>query len=96
MAAVLIGGKLRAARASLADPTTPGTELIHVANQSMVLDLVDDPSHPLANITLQASIATLTYALEHLPDLAKTFQKGLIALNGAPSAFRILLERTSA
>jgi cytosine/adenosine deaminase-related metal-dependent hydrolase len=64
IAAVLIGGKLRAGRASLADPTTPGVELIQVAHQSMVLDLVDDPTHPLANVTLQASIATLSYALE--------------------------------
>jgi 5-methylthioadenosine/S-adenosylhomocysteine deaminase len=92
VAAVLIGGKLRAGRASLVDPTTPGVELIHVANQSMVLDLVDDPTHPLANVTLQGSIATLSCALEHLPDLATTFQRGLMALNGAPSGFRILLE----
>src|SRR5262245_28860962 len=58
----------------------------------MILDLVDDQNHPLAKVTLQESIATLTYALDHLPDLAKTFQTGLRALEGAPSAFRILLE----
>src|ERR1700722_5843734 len=92
VAAVLIGGKLRAGRASLVDPTTPGVELIQVANQSMVLDLVDDPSQPLANITLQGSIATLSYALEHLPDLAKTFQAGNAQLMGAPDRFRIRLE----
>lgn len=92
VAAVLIGGKLRAGRASLVDPTTPGVELIFVANQSMVLDLVDDPSQPLANVTLQGSIATLSYALEHLPDLARTFQTGHTELNGAPGGFRIRLE----
>lgn len=92
VAAVLIGGKLRAGRASLVDPTTPGVELITVANQSMVLDLVDDPNQPLANITLQASIATLSYALEHLPDLAKTFQAGMAALDYLPSRFQIRLE----
>lgn len=92
VAAVLIGGKLRAGRASLVDPTTPGVELIHIANQSMVLDLVDDPSQPLANVTLQGSIATLSYALEHLPDLARTFQTGHAELMGAPSRFRIRLE----
>jgi len=96
VAAVVIGGKLRAGRASLVDPTTPGVELIHVANQSMVLDLVDDPNQPLANVTLQASIATLTYALEHLPDLAKTFQAGHAALMGAPNRFRIRLEMDEA
>jgi 5-methylthioadenosine/S-adenosylhomocysteine deaminase len=96
VAAVLIGGKLRAGRASLVDPTTPGVELIHVANQSMVLDLVDDPSQPLANITLQGSIATLSYALEHLPDLAKTFQAGYAELKGAPRRFRIRLEMDEA
>jgi hypothetical protein len=92
VAAVLIGGQLRAGRASLVDPTTPGVELIQVAHQSMVLDLVDDPNHPLANVTLQASIATLTYALEHLPDLARTFESGHRALNGAPARFLIRLE----
>lgn len=91
VAAVLIGGKLRAGRASLVDPTTLGVELIYVANQSMVLDLVDDPSQPLANVTLQGAIATLSYALEHLPDLAKTFQAGHIELKGAPR-FLIRLE----
>jgi hypothetical protein len=67
-------------------------ELIHIANQFMVLDLVDDPNQPLANVTLQASIATLTYALEHLPDLAKTFEPGHVELRGAPDRFRIRLE----
>src|SRR5262249_30258604 len=88
----VIGGKLRAGRASLVDPATPGVELIHVANQSMVLDLVDDPSHPLAKVTLQAAIATLSHALEHLPDLAKTFQAGHKAFQGAPAGLRIQLE----
>jgi 5-methylthioadenosine/S-adenosylhomocysteine deaminase len=96
VAAVLIGGKLRAGRAALVDPTTPGVELIHVANQSMVLDLVDDPSQPLAKVTLQGAIATLSYALEHLPDLAKTFQAGNAQLMGAPGRFRIQLEMDEA
>jgi hypothetical protein len=96
VAAVLIAGKLRAGRASLVDPTTPGVELIHIANQSMVLDLVDDPNQPLANVTLQGSIATLSYALEHLPDLAKTFQAGHAELMGAPNQFRIRLEMDEA
>ena len=92
VAAVLIGGKVRAGRASLVDPTTSGVELIHVANQSMVLDLVDDPSQPLANVTLQAAIATLSQALEHLPDLANTFHAGQTALHGAAHGFSIHLE----
>jgi cytosine/adenosine deaminase-related metal-dependent hydrolase len=92
VAAVVIGGKLRAGRAGLVDPTTPGVELIHVANQSIVLDLVDDPNHPLAKVTLQGAIATLAYALEHLPDLAKTFQMGIKAFNGAPTGFLVRLE----
>ena len=78
------------------DPTTPGVELTHVANQSVVLDLVDDPNQPLANVTLQASIATLSYALEHLPDLAKTFEAGHAELMGAPGRFRIRLEMDEA
>lgn len=92
VAAVLIGGKLRVGRASLVDPNTPGVELIYVAKQSMVLDLVDDPKEPLANVTLQASIATLSYALEHLPDLAKTFQAGNAELAAGTPRFTIRLE----
>ena len=92
VAAVIIAGKVRAGRASLVDPTTPGVELIHIANQSFVLDLVDDPSQPMANVTLQGSIATLSYALEHLPDLAKTFQTGHAELRGASGRFQIRLE----
>lgn len=92
VAIVVIGGKLRAGRASLVDPTTPGVELIHVANQAIVLDLIDDPNQPLANITLQGAIATLIYALEHLPDLAETFQAGYAALQGTPGKFQIRLE----
>jgi 5-methylthioadenosine/S-adenosylhomocysteine deaminase len=92
VAAVVIGGKLRAGRPSLVDPTTPGVELIYVAKQSMVLDLVDDPNHPLAKVSLQGALATLTYALEHLPDLARTFQTGLRALEGVQPRFQIRLE----
>ena len=83
---------MRAGRASLVDPNTPGVELIYVAKQSMVLDLVDDPKEPLANVTLQASIATLSYALEHLPDLAKTFQAGNAELAAGTPRFTIRLE----
>jgi 5-methylthioadenosine/S-adenosylhomocysteine deaminase len=90
--AITIGGKVRAARASIADPTGPSVELIHIAGQDLVLDLVDDPSHPLANVTLQASIATLSYALEHLPDLAKTFSSGHQALGEFANTFKIRLE----
>jgi 5-methylthioadenosine/S-adenosylhomocysteine deaminase len=92
VAAVIIGGKVRAGRASLVDPTTPGVELIHVANQSMVLDLIDDPDQPLANVTLQASIATLSYALEHLPDIAKTFDAGNFELKSVLGRFLLHLE----
>jgi cytosine/adenosine deaminase-related metal-dependent hydrolase len=92
VAAVVIGGKLRAGRASIADPRTPGVELIRVAEQEMVLDLIDDPIQPLAHVSLQASIATLSYALEHLPDLAQTAISGHAQMKGALNAFQIRLE----
>ena len=92
VAAVVIAGKVRAGRASLVDPTAPNVELIHVANHSMVLDLIDDPTQPLANVTLQASIATLSHALEHLPDIATSFQAGHHELQGAPPKFGLKLE----
>jgi len=92
VAAVLIGGRVRAGRASLVDPGTPDVELIHVAKQSMVLDLVNGPGDPLAKITLQGAIATLSYALEHLPDLTETFKEGHAELRGTSGRFRIQLE----
>jgi 5-methylthioadenosine/S-adenosylhomocysteine deaminase len=95
VAAVLVGGKLRAARSSIADPATEGIELIHVAKQDMVLDLIDEPSQPLAGVSLKNSIATLAYALEHLPDLAKSSQTLRAGLAAAPT-FQIRLEMDEA
>lgn len=92
VAAVLIGGRVRAGRATLVDPSTPNVELIHVAKQDMVLDLIDDPNHPLAHVSLQASIATLSYALENLPELAQTFESGHAQLLGVTHRFQIHLE----
>ena len=92
IAVVVIGGKVRAGRASLVDPTTSGVELMRVARQLMVLDLIDAPNHPLAKVSLQGAVATLSYALEHLPELAKTFQDGIQAFGSAPSRFSIQLE----
>src|SRR3569833_420699 len=92
VAAVMIAGKVRAGRATLLDPSSPDVELILVANQDMVLDLIDDPNHPLAHISLQASIATLGYALEHLPDQTKTFESGHAQLLGVTDRFQIRLD----
>jgi 5-methylthioadenosine/S-adenosylhomocysteine deaminase len=71
--AVLIDGRPRAGRATIIDPTTAGVEMIRVARQDLVLDLVENPNHPLAKTTLGNAIAVLSYSLEHLPDLASRF-----------------------
>ncbi len=46
----------------------------------------------MANVTLQGSIATLSYALEHLPELTYTFQEGHKYLGPASERFAIRLE----
>ena len=70
--AVLIDGRPRAGRAFLIDPATPGVELLRVANQDIVLDLIYK-DHPLAGTTLSSAISRLSFGLEHLPDLAEEF-----------------------
>jgi 5-methylthioadenosine/S-adenosylhomocysteine deaminase len=71
--AVIIDGRPRAGRATILDPTKAGIELIRVAGQDMVLDIAESPTHALAKMSLATSIAMLSYALEHLPELAGKF-----------------------
>ncbi len=71
--AVIVDGRPRAGRATILDPTSVGVELIHIAGQDMVLDITDSPTHPLANMSLATAIAKLSYALDHLPELAGQF-----------------------
>jgi cytosine/adenosine deaminase-related metal-dependent hydrolase len=89
--AVLVEGKTRVGRASILDPNAGSVELIRIAGQEVVLDLIDSPNHPLANISLQGSISTLADALAHLPDLARTFNSGHSAIGGTGKRFYLHL-----
>lgn len=90
--AVIIGGRPRAGRASVIDPRTPGVEMLRVASQDTVLDIVESPTHPLANTKLGSAISTLTYSLEHLPDLAENFLAHHQYMSGAPDRFAVHLD----
>jgi 5-methylthioadenosine/S-adenosylhomocysteine deaminase len=72
--AVIINGQPRSGRATIIDPSTPGVELIQIANQNLVLDIVDSASHPLAGVSLSGAIATITWALANLPQVAQQAQ----------------------
>lgn len=71
---VIIDGRPRAGRATIIDPSTPGVELIQIAKQNLVLDIVPSASHPLAGVPLSSAITTITWALANLPDVAKQAQ----------------------
>lgn len=71
---VIIDGRPRLGRATIIDPSTPNVELIHIAKQNLVLDIVTTPSHPLAGVSLSSAITTITWALANLPDVAKQAQ----------------------
>ena len=53
------------------DPGTASVELIRIAQQNLVLDLVESSTHPLGGTSLSGAIATLTQALANLPELAR-------------------------
>jgi len=72
--AVIIDGRPRSGRATVIDPSTPGVELIQIAKQNLVLDVVVSPSHPLAGVSLSSAITTITWALANLPEVAKQAQ----------------------
>lgn len=90
--AVLIAGEPRAGRAELVDPQPPGIEYIRIAGQDMVLKLVDDAKHPLANVTLQGATSVLADALAHLPDVVDSYNHGQTATDGRAQTFMLRLE----
>jgi 5-methylthioadenosine/S-adenosylhomocysteine deaminase len=89
--AVLIDGRPRAGRALLIDPGTAGVEMLRVANQDIVLDIIDK-GHPLEGMTLGSAISTLSYALEHLPDLAERFFSQHRLMEGATDLYYVELD----
>jgi 5-methylthioadenosine/S-adenosylhomocysteine deaminase len=69
--AVIIDGRPRAGRASVLDPSSAGVELIRIARQNLVVDIIESNTHPLGGTSLSSAIATMTYALANLPDVAR-------------------------
>jgi 5-methylthioadenosine/S-adenosylhomocysteine deaminase len=80
--AVIIGGHPRSGRATIIDPSTPGVELIQIAKQNLVLDIVDSTSHPLAGVSLTNAITTITWALANLPEVARQAQSQAPLMRG--------------
>ncbi|MPR08864.1 amidohydrolase family protein [Microvirga tunisiensis] len=89
--AVLIDGRPRIGRASVIDPTTKGVEMLRVGQQDMVLDIIDR-GHPLDGMALGTAISTLSYALEHLPDLAEQFLPQHQLMREAADRFYVQLD----
>ncbi|QRI72660.1 amidohydrolase family protein [Bradyrhizobium sp. PSBB068] len=69
--AVIIDGRPRAGRATLIDPGSADAELIRIAQQNLVLDIIESKTHPLGGTSLSSAIATMTYALANLKDVAR-------------------------
>jgi 5-methylthioadenosine/S-adenosylhomocysteine deaminase len=69
--AVIIDGRPRAGRATIIDPGSTGVELIHIAQQNLVLDIIDSSTHPLGGTSLSGAITTMTQALANLPNVAR-------------------------
>jgi cytosine/adenosine deaminase-related metal-dependent hydrolase len=90
--AVLIDGRPRAGRVTILDPRTPGVELLRVAKQDMVFDLIESPGHPLAKVRLGEAIASLEYGLAHLPDLATHFLEHHRLMRDAGDSLMLRLE----
>jgi 5-methylthioadenosine/S-adenosylhomocysteine deaminase len=86
--AVVIDGRPRAGRASIVDPSSPGVELIRIAKQNLVLDIIEAADHPLGGTSLSGAISTLTYALTNLPDVAREAQTLAPALIGVHDHWR--------
>lgn len=90
--AVVIDGRPRVGRAALIDPTTTGVELMRIAQQDMVLDIVENPAHPLAKVKLSDAVSALSYALQHLPELASSFASHHELMSNSAGRFVIRLE----
>jgi cytosine/adenosine deaminase-related metal-dependent hydrolase len=90
--AVIIDGRPRVGRATLIDPTSAGVELIRIAQQDMVLDIIENPAHPLAKVKLSDAVSKLSYAMQHLPELASSFASHHELMSPSAGRFFIQLE----
>ena len=85
---VIIDGRPRAGRATIIDPGSMGVELIRIAQQNLVLDIVESSAHPLGGVSLSGAIATLTNALANLPDVAHEAHMLASMMEGAVDHWR--------
>ncbi len=92
---VVIDGRPRAGRATIIDPGTAGVEMLRVAKQDLVVDVVDR-GHPLEGMALSTAIVTLSHALAHLPDLADQFQTQHRLIDGGAGRFFVDLDMDEA
>jgi hypothetical protein len=86
--AVVIDGRPRAGRAAIIDPGSQGVELIHIAQQDLVLDIIESSGHPLGGMSLSSAITTMTHAMANLPDVAREAHKLAPQMKGVVDLWR--------
>lgn len=74
---VIINGRARLARKEVAAFDPSAEEIVTVGGRDFVLDLREDTSTPLDGMRLSTAISKLSYGLEHMPELGKSFPKAL-------------------
>jgi len=71
LAAVLIDGRIRCGRSDLIDAASATAERVVVGRATMMIDLVEPGTDPLAGFSLSAATEKLAYGFAHLPELAR-------------------------
>jgi 5-methylthioadenosine/S-adenosylhomocysteine deaminase len=85
--AVFIDGRARLGRKDLLVFDPGKQEIVTIGGHDYVLDLKEDTSTPLDGMSLATATAKLTYGLDHMPELGRTFPKILAhALAFAPES----------
>jgi hypothetical protein len=74
---VFINGRARLARKEFATFDPAMEEIVTIGGRDFVLDLHEDTSTPLDGMRLSTAISKLSYGLEHMPELGKSFPKDL-------------------
>jgi hypothetical protein len=74
---VFIDGRARLARKELVTFDPSSEEMVTIGGRQFVLDLHENTATPLDGLRLSTAIAKLSYGLEHMPELGRSFPKTL-------------------
>jgi hypothetical protein len=85
---VIIDGRPRLGRATILDPGSMGVELIRIARQNLVLDIIESDTHPLGGTSLSSAITTMAHALANLPEVAREAHMLATLMEGAVDHWR--------